>query len=90
MIADEPVPLARPQRAAAAPINTPAETPAPAPAPAAVADDGDLDAELEILDEEVPLAKAPVTGDISALWLALSGLSGSGMLLLNRKRKEEE
>ena len=62
-----------------------------AAAPAAVVNDGDLDAdEVEIPDEEVPLADAPVTGDISALWLALSGLSGSGMLLLNRKRKEEK
>ena len=69
---------------------TPAPTPAPANTEPAVVDDGDLDAELEIPDEEVPLAKAPVTGDISVLWLALSGLSGSGMLLLNRKRKEEE
>ena len=50
-----------PRRVAAAPAETPAAT------PVAVVDDGDLDAELEILDEEVPLAKAPVTGDISAL-----------------------
>ena len=35
------------------------------------------------------MAKAPVTGDISGLWLALSGLSGSGMLLNNRKRKKK-
>jgi len=46
--------------------------------------------ETEILDEEVPLAAAPETGDISGLWVALSGISAAGMVLLGRKRKEEE
>ena len=49
----------------------------------------DLDELLEILDEEVPLADAPKTGDISSLWAALSGLALGGLGLLNRKRKEE-
>ena len=43
--------------------------------------------ELTIPDEQVPLAKAPVTGDISILWLTLGCLSLAGMLLLNRKRR---
>ena len=43
-----------------------------------------------IVDEPVPLAKAPKTGDLSGLWALLSGMSLGGMGLLNRKRKEEE
>ena len=45
--------------------------------------------EFEIQDEEVPLAKAPKTGDTSALYAVISGLSLGGVVLLNRKRKEE-
>lgn len=41
-----------------------------------------------ILDEEVPLAAAPKTGDISALWAVISALSLGGMALLSRKREE--
>ena len=58
-------------------------------AEATAANDGDLDKKPDVPDEAVPLAKAPVTGDISGLWLALSGLSGGGMLLNNRKRKKK-
>ena len=58
-------------------------------AEATAANDGDLDKKPDVPDEAVPLAKAPVTGDISGLWLALSSLSGSGMLLNNRKRKKK-
>lgn len=58
-------------------------------AEATAANDGDLDKKPDVPDEAVPLAKAPVTGDISGLWLVLSGLSGSGMLLYNRKRKKK-
>ena len=46
----------------------------------------------EILDEEIPLADVPKTGDASALWLALSALSGAslaGVSLLGRKKREE-
>ena len=43
---------------------------------------------VTILDEEVPLANAPKTGDISGLWAALSFLSMGGMGLLNKKRKK--
>ena len=46
--------------------------------------------ELEILDEEIPLAQAPKTGDLSSLWAAISGLSLGGISLLNFKRKKEE
>ena len=50
-----------------------------------------LDDEIvTIPDEEVPLAKAPKTGDLSGLWAAISALSIGGIGLLNRKRKEEE
>ena len=46
----------------------------------------------EILDEEIPLADVPKTGDASTLWLALSALSGTslaGVSLLGRKKREE-
>ena len=49
--------------------------------------------EEEILDEEVPMAEVPETGDMSALWLALSALSGTGLAgvsLLGRKKQDEE
>ena len=46
----------------------------------------------EILDEEIPLADVPKTGDASALWLALSALSGMGLAgvsTLGRKKRED-
>lgn len=45
---------------------------------------------VKIVDEKVPLAKAPNTGDLSGLWAVISGLSLGGITLLNKKRKEEE
>ena len=45
---------------------------------------------VKIVDEKVPLAKAPKTGDLSGIWAVISGLSLGGISLLNRKRKEEE
>ena len=48
------------------------------------------DEEIEIPDEDVPLASAPKTGDISALWIALSGISAAGMILLGKKKDEDE
>ena len=45
---------------------------------------------VEIDDEEVPLADAPKTGDLSTLLLAMSMGSAGGMAMLNRKKKEEE
>ena len=48
--------------------------------------DGD-DEFYNIPDEEVPLANAPKTGDISLIWVILSGLSAGGLVLL-RKRED--
>ena len=45
---------------------------------------------VKIVDEKVPLAKAPKTGDLSGIWAVISGMSLGGISLLNRKRKEEE
>jgi LPXTG-motif cell wall-anchored protein len=45
--------------------------------------------EITIADDEVPLAQAPKTGDISTLWAAISGLSLGGISLLNRKRRNK-
>ena len=74
-----------------APVNPPVETP---DEPVVVNDhfavDFEIGAEIEIPDEEVPLAAAPKTGDISSLWTILSGFSAAGFFMLGRKRKEEE
>ena len=45
---------------------------------------------VEILDEDVPLAAVPQTGDLSTLLLALSTFSGSGLALLGLNRKKDE
>ena len=45
---------------------------------------------VEIPDEEPPLVDVPKTGDASMLWLAMSALSGAGLFLSNKKRKDEE
>ena len=53
----------------------------------------DADAPLtDLPDEEVPKADVPKTGDASLLWLALSGLSGSGLaaLALQDRRKKHD
>ena len=47
----------------------------------------------EIPEEDPPMAEAPKTGDFSALWLALTGLSGSGLAavtFLGRKKRDDE
>ena len=49
--------------------------------------DEDDDDEDDILDEEVPLAAAPKTGDISYLWAAISLISLGGAALLARKKE---
>ncbi|MBQ7796639.1 MAG: Cys-Gln thioester bond-forming surface protein [Lachnospiraceae bacterium] len=57
-----------------------------------------LNDDVLILDEDVPLGNLvlqtlPATGDVSALWMILSALSGLGlaaMSLVDRKRKEDE
>ena len=43
----------------------------------------------DLLDEEVPLAMAPATGDVSAIWMAMSALSGAGLFLTRKKREED-
>ncbi len=43
----------------------------------------------EIPDEDVPLADVPVTGDMAVLWVALSAISGTALVTLNKKRKED-
>ena len=53
-------------------------------------DDFGVNELLNIPDEEVPLAKAPQTGDLSGLWAALSFLSLGGIGILNKKRKNED
>ena len=48
---------------------------------------------LEIPDEEVPLAEAPLTGDASALFGGMSAFSAFGMAMLRffgRKKRDEE
>ena len=45
---------------------------------------------VKIVDEKIPLAKAPQTGDLSGIWAVISGLSLGGISLLNKKRKDEE
>ena len=41
---------------------------------------------IDIIDEDVPLADVPQTGDASLLWVILSMVSGGGAILLNRKK----
>ena len=43
--------------------------------------------EIIIEDEDVPLADVPKTGDLSMLWLALSGLCGAAVLLDMKRRR---
>ena len=51
---------------------------------------GDDDDVEEIEDEDVPLADAPKTGDISLIFAAVITVSMGGLLVLNRKREDEE
>ncbi len=44
----------------------------------------------DIPEENPPKADAPKTGDLSLLWLALTGLSGSGLAALSIRRKRDE
>ena len=47
--------------------------------------------QLEIIDEEVPLAEPPQTGDISMLWFAMIVMSACGLCMLNLfERKREQ
>ena len=44
--------------------------------------------EVEIPEEDVPLADVPKTGDISAMWYAVTLLSACGLAILTLRRKE--
>lgn len=47
----------------------------------------------DIPEEDTPLAEVPETGDVSALWLALTALSGTGLAgvtFLGRKKREDQ
>ena len=48
------------------------------------------DGTITILDGDVPLANVPKTGDVSAIWVILSMASAGGMIVLNKKREDEE
>ena len=67
------------------PTTTPPATERPVPPAPAV-----INEEIDIFDEDVPLADAPKTGDISALWIAISGISAAGMIILGKKREDDE
>ena len=70
------------------------EEPIPmAPAPETPEATTPSDDNVDIAEEDVPLANVPKTGDASALWLALSALSGmglAGVTVLGRKKREDE
>ena len=50
-------------------------------------DEGDI---MTILDEDVPLAEAPKTGDMSSILMAAGSLAGAGLLITGRSKKKEE
>ena len=55
--------------------------------------DGTEGSDMDISDEDVPLANVPETGDISPLWIcaaAVSGLSVICLVTAGKKRKDEE
>ena len=45
---------------------------------------------VEIPEEEVPTGDIPATGDASAIWMAMSAMSGAGLFLARKKREDEE
>ena len=69
-------------------VKAPAAPSAPAEPPAPY-DPSQYNGEIEIFDEDVPLADVPLTGDFSAVWLALSVLSAGGAYLLDGRRRKE-
>ncbi len=58
--------------------------------PAQQDDEEIVDDEIIIEDEEVPLAGSPKTGDAIGIYAALCAMSGAGMVMLGRKKKEQE
>ena len=45
--------------------------------------------QLEVIEEEVPLAAPPQTGDMSILWFAMIAMSGCGLCILNLLEKRK-
>jgi len=45
---------------------------------------------MTILDEEVPLAQAPKTGDVSSILMATGSLAGASLLICGKGKKKEE
>lgn len=65
----------------------------PAPVPETTPETEPGDDYSEIIEEEVPKAEPPKTGDLSSVWMMMSALSGSalmGMAFMGKKREEEE
>ena len=50
----------------------------------------DEDDTMTILDEEVPLAQAPKTGDVSSILMATGSLAGASLLICGKGKKKEE
>jgi LPXTG-motif cell wall-anchored protein len=74
---DTPVPPVKPEEPTVIP-----ETPTPeAPAPVTPA--------TEIPEPAAPLAEVPKTGDASALWLALAGISGISLAAVSLRKKRD-
>jgi len=61
--------------------------PQPEPIPDPVSGDEELE---DLPDEDVPLADVPQTGGLMGLFIAMTAVSGAGLLALNWKKKEEE
>ncbi|MBR6816882.1 MAG: Cna B-type domain-containing protein [Clostridia bacterium] len=82
---EQPTPTPRPNR----PTTTIPETRPPMASRPPVANTIQLDDEdtMTILDEEVPLAEAPKTGDVSTVLMATSALAGAGLMFTGRKKK---
>ena len=85
-----PEPPATEPPATEPPATEPPATEPPATEPPAPATPVVVEGEIDIPDEDVPLAAAPKTGDISALWIAVSSISAAGMIVLGKKREDDE
>jgi len=91
VVPDDNAPVVPPQQPTA-PVAPPQQPAAPT-APVYIPDDAvpqgvmELDGEV-IIDEEVPLADVPATGDNSELWLILSAAVIIGLVLVNLSNKK--
>ena len=73
------------------PVEIPDDSTPLDPTPGEDLDDPDVPT-TDLPDEDIPMAEVPQTGDASALWLALTALSGSGLAglgFLGRKKRDE-